>query len=690
MVPSSVSKLKYTTEVTYNKEKDATKRVKKTNKSVKFVSKSKTVMSMVVPYDDKAADTSNIQRCTINVKYSPTKVGYKGLKWKVSGKKVVYVSPKGVVTPLKKGTATINGYTKDGTNKKVSIKVTITEKTNIATPTPNYEVESRQGTVVEDFEDYDVNEKWERCTKGKEYVDSNCGDMMVVQDPENAKNKVLRIRYNGNTQAYDFAPIFSLNLKDKTLENYSGVRLKSRVVSNVPDCTYKAVYVYFDKKNKITSEHYFATATKVSDALKKTTDKSSKLYGLTEDKVKELFKFDVEKPMAEGLKTEYNVKESGVNKDKKYMNRYFPMYYSDYSKKNDKTAVAPGYKETETGTVGFQKNTLDFQVSAIKETDENLLKQSRLDMVLGSTYAGKYTGGGYVTLYIDDIELLEGDIPLQSLDLEAQYTTEIAVGRNITINPLYTPENSTFKELKWTSSNTSVATVDAYGKVTGVKAGKTTITATCVKNNKIAKSVEINVFSSTPATENKVLDLSGFTEKKPEGDLTDLQAKLGSDVQAVKTSSGVKLPFTENNQSVVFELPETVDLTTYAGVSIRGLSDHQLSLEFYDANFDARYQKKDDNTYGDAFKKYNWYEHYQWCTYPFFGGTVKDRADDGTPTDEIVPETNFFDFETDGTIRGDMRNIKYVILKSNNWKEGSCEVYNITLLKDKPTKKYEN
>lgn len=36
---------------------------------------------------------------------------------------VVYVSPYGVVTPVKAGTTKIYGYTKDGTNKKVTINV---------------------------------------------------------------------------------------------------------------------------------------------------------------------------------------------------------------------------------------------------------------------------------------------------------------------------------------------------------------------------------------------------------------------------------------------------------------------------------------------------------------------------------------------------------------------------------------
>ena len=66
---------------------------------------------MTVKYDDKAAATTNQQTAQLYVKYSPTKVGYKGMKWKAKNSKVVYVSPYGVVTPVKAGTTKIYGYT---------------------------------------------------------------------------------------------------------------------------------------------------------------------------------------------------------------------------------------------------------------------------------------------------------------------------------------------------------------------------------------------------------------------------------------------------------------------------------------------------------------------------------------------------------------------------------------------------
>ena len=93
--------------------------------------------------------------------------------------------------------------------------------------------------------------------------------MTVVTDPENDKNKCLKIEYTGDTQAYDYAPIFNLKLQKK-LDEYSGIKFESRVVaSNTGDVKYKTAYAYFAKYGKITPEYYFATSLKKADAEKK-------------------------------------------------------------------------------------------------------------------------------------------------------------------------------------------------------------------------------------------------------------------------------------------------------------------------------------------------------------------------------------------------------------------------------------
>ena len=82
-------------------------------------------------------------------------------------------------------------------------------------------------------------------------------------------------------------------------------------------------------------------------------------------------------------------------------------------------------------------------------------------------------------------------------------STTIAVGASETLTATVTPDNATFKNVTWKSSNEAVATVDANGKVTGVKAGTATITVeTMVGNKRATCAVEV-ITSVTGVTLNK-------------------------------------------------------------------------------------------------------------------------------------------------------------------------------------------
>lgn len=75
-------------------------------------------------------------------------------------------------------------------------------------------------------------------------------------------------------------------------------------------------------------------------------------------------------------------------------------------------------------------------------------------------------------------------IAVTSVSLSSNSET-IKVGKTVTLTPTVSPSNATNKNVTWSSSDTSVATV-SEGKVTGVAAGTATITVTTVSGSKTA------------------------------------------------------------------------------------------------------------------------------------------------------------------------------------------------------------
>ena len=69
--------------------------------------------------------------------------------------------------------------------------------------------------------------------------------------------------------------------------------------------------------------------------------------------------------------------------------------------------------------------------------------------------------------------------PIHITDISLdQASAKLEPGDTLQLNVVFTPTDATNKDVTWSSSDTSVATVDATGKVTAVKEGQVTITVT--------------------------------------------------------------------------------------------------------------------------------------------------------------------------------------------------------------------
>ena len=87
-----------------------------------------------------------------------------------------------------------------------------------------------------------------------------------------------------------------------------------------------------------------------------------------------------------------------------------------------------------------------------------------------TNYGGRYNGQPVRPVYGDRVNVTGVSLNKTGLSLE--------IGATSTLSATVAPSNAAERSVNWSSSNPSVATVDANGKVTAVKAGSATITVT--------------------------------------------------------------------------------------------------------------------------------------------------------------------------------------------------------------------
>ncbi|MGG1634404.1 family 16 glycosylhydrolase [Paenibacillus sp. NRS-1760] len=93
----------------------------------------------------------------------------------------------------------------------------------------------------------------------------------------------------------------------------------------------------------------------------------------------------------------------------------------------------------------------------------------------------------YVRVYKENGGQNPTNVPVTGVTLN-QSTAQLQVGQSVQLNATVAPSNATNKQVTWSVSGSSIASVNQNGVVTGLAPGTTTVTATTADGNKTASS----------------------------------------------------------------------------------------------------------------------------------------------------------------------------------------------------------
>ena len=179
------------------------------------------------------------------------------------------------------------------------------------------------------------------------------------------------------------------------------------------------------------------------------------------------------------------------------------------------------------------------------------------------TISVKISNGEVLTCEINVLPIVA-----TSIDLEVEYTT-ISVGYSQKINSTVNPSSTTFKDITWTSSDSSVVSVSDNGTLVGVSAGSADITAEVYGG--ISQTVTINV-------ENEILPSSLALSK------TSVEIKKGKSTYV----SCSFIPETVTNTEVTW-VSSNPEVATVNNGTIVGVKAGSATITVRTANGIERY-----------------------------------------------------------------------------------------------------
>ena len=186
--------------------------------------------------------------------------------------------------------------------------------------------------------------------------------------------------------------------------------------------------------------------------------------------------------------------------------------------------------------------------------------------VVTGVSAGKATitaaaGGFSASCEVTVTEPAPAVIAVTGISISPAATASVEKGKTTTLSATIVPENATDKSVTWSSNSEAVATVNA-GVVTGVSAGKATITATA---GGFSASCEVTVTEPAPA----VVAVTGVTLNKAAMELT---------VEAEEALTAVVAPEGASNKKVSWTSSDTAVATVDVNGKVKGIKEGTATI----------------------------------------------------------------------------------------------------------------
>ncbi|MCM1543810.1 MAG: Ig-like domain-containing protein [Ruminococcus sp.] len=385
---------------------------------------------------------ANGQSKTLTATVSPSDASNKKVTWKSSNTAIAKVNSSGVVTGVKAGTATITATTNDG-GYSASCKVTIFNSSSGVTLSANVlkipkgETKILTATVLPESAT-NKTVTWKSSDKKVATVNS-AGQITALKIGATiitATSKDSGLSADCMVEVVQLATGVSINYTSLTLQAGASKTLTASVKpSTASDKTIK----WSSSNKKIATVNSKGKVTAVAAGTATITAKSG------DGKALATCRITVKQPVTSltlSKKTVY----IGVNKS---------------------YTIKATVKPTNASDKTVKWSTSDKSVVTV--TSKGVVKGVKLGKatITATAQSGKVVAKCTVQVVK----------PVTGIKLN-KISVTVNVGKSFTLTPTVSPKDATVKTVKWTSSNTSIATVNSKGKVTTKKPGYAEITAT--------------------------------------------------------------------------------------------------------------------------------------------------------------------------------------------------------------------